>query len=287
MKRPFIAMDTNFFTELGWYTFESRAEMLAELGYDGMTFTIFETGYKPLWRQQAFDDIEKIAAIQKKTGIGVDSIYMNLDLSKSPAEGDNADIPRILSQMTSETCANLELSVCFTDNSVAKSDASADGKLLQWLEPIIPVLEKNNLHLHLYPHSGFWIERVEDSVRLKKKINHPRIHAVFCGLHWFCVDGQDIEGKLREAAPHLGSANISGMRVTGEHKQIVPLDDGQLDNSLIIGLLDKYGYKGKIALQGFGCAGDVYTHLKKSINTFRDIDTRVQNHPSWSQRFPA
>ena len=61
-----------------------------------------------------------------------------------------------------------------------------------------------------------------------------------------------------------------------------PLDEGELDNFALLGLLRKLDYHGMVGLQGYSVGGDVYTKLKRSLAVFRDMERRLDAHPAWA-----
>ena len=69
----------------------------------------------------------------------------------------------------------------------------------------------------------------------------------------------------------LGIAGVAGLLQIGG------------DNFLVMAQLKQRGYKGSIGLQGYGCGGDVYGYLARSIKTFREIEKRLEEHPEWGK----
>jgi hypothetical protein len=124
-------------------------------------------------------------------------------------------------------------------------------------------------------------------VRLVQQLDDPAVRVVFSGFHWFAVDGRDPKALLEMATPYLASANLCGSRrgpnALGMPATIEPLDSGQLDNFNLLGLLKRNGYQGPVGLQGYSIGGDPYPRLKRSIDVFRDMERRLDEHPHWAQ----
>jgi hypothetical protein len=93
------------------------------------------------------------------------------------------------------------------------------------------------------------------------------------------------------AAPFLQSVNVCGSRRgmgnDGLIASIEPLDEGELDNFVVLGLLQDLRYQGMIGVQGYSVGGDVYTKLKRSLATLRDMERRLTEHPHWPRLRPG
>jgi hypothetical protein len=68
----------------------------------------------------------------------------------------------------------------------------------------------------------------------------------------------------------------------GPPATIEPLDEGELDNFALLGLLRAIDYRGPIVLQGYGVGGDVYAVLRRSLRAYRSMAARLAMHPEWA-----
>jgi sugar phosphate isomerase/epimerase len=120
-------------------------------------------------------------------------------------------------------------------------------------------------------------------MELVRKINNPLLGVMFCGFHWYSGDNQSIDVLLADAGDKLFGANICGSKPGGMMYgyTIEPLDSGHMDNFLVMAQLKQHGYKGSVGLQGYGCGGDLYEYLSRSIKAFRAIEKRLTKHPEW------
>ena len=64
-----------------------------------------------------------------------------------------------------------------------------------------------------------------------------------------------------------------------------PVDRGEMDNFALIAALNRVGYTGSIGVLGWDYGGDIYLKLQRCLATLREIDQRLERHPSWSD-FP-
>ena len=281
MPSLIYAMDTAFYHSLGAYPFAARCEMLRELGYDAT--------YLTLWSTMAWADVPLLASVTAQYGLQVAAVYTLLDITAPPDHPGNAGILQLLE--TLEGCATVELALQAGDPPVPPSDPRGDAYAVGWLERLLLVAERRGLTLALYPHVTFWLERVVDAVRLCRALAHPALGLVFPGYHWYAVDGQQLPAQLAEAAPYLRLANLCGTRRvegrwSGMAPTIEPLDEGELDNFVVLGQLRAVGYQGMLGVQGYAVGGDVYTKLRRSLATLRDMERRLKAHPHWAHLRP-
>jgi hypothetical protein len=114
---------------------------------------------------------------------------------------------------------------------------------------------------------------------------------MFSGFHWYAVDGTHLPDLLKRAASYLRGVNLRGSRHVKSGNGSLPatielLHQGHLDNFYILGLPRNMNYEGMIGLQGYSIGGDVYTNLKESIHSYRDMLHRLHQHPHWGELRP-
>lgn len=276
MPYRLYAMDTFFYHPLGAYEFDARCEMLAELKYDAT--------YLTLWSEPAWNDLPKLRDAKRRFGLDVAAVYVSLDID----DVEGAANQRVLHLLESvEGCSNIELAITAGGKTVNPSDATADERAMALLNKLLKIAEQRRLTLLLYPHINNWLERTSDALRLCRRIQHERLGLMFCGFHWFAVDRSDVFSLLEGAKPFLRQVNLCGSRLDPDglanKATIETIDEGELDNFAILGALQRLGYNGMIGLQGYSVGGDVYSKLRRSIGTFRDMERRLERHPEWAR----
>ena len=286
MAHSVYAMDTSFYNPLGSYDFDARCEMLRELGYDATYLTLWNS--PAAWRDHAWADLARLATVQERHGLGVAAVYAWLDIAAPDDHRENAKLLPLLE--TLEGCTTIELTVTCGDPAIGRSDPAGDAAATRWLRRLLPVAERRGITLALYPHINHWLERIEDAARLCAAIDHPLLRAVFCGFHWYAVDGKDLGARLELAAPYLHLANLCGSRRLGTGggggglpATLEPLDEGELDNFAVLGALRAVGYAGPIGVQGYSVGGDAYAKLRRSLAALRDMQRRLDAHPDWAR----
>jgi sugar phosphate isomerase/epimerase len=271
-------MDTAFYHSLGSYEFEAKCEMAAELGYAGI--------YMTLWTEPAWADVPRLGEVRERYGIDVSGVYVTIEHPGDPA---NARLLELVE--TIEGCTNIELAILSAtgpdEASLENSDPAGDAAVIEALRPLLDAAERRGITISIYPHVFCWLERTEDAVRLVEKIGHPNLGIVFSGWHWYVAEGENLELRIRRAAPYITSANVCGSRRTvGEDgsvsASIEPLDEGELDNFAVLGALQAAGYDGPVLLQHYSVGGDVYGKLERSVKAFESMTRRLERHPDWA-----
>ena len=262
MKNALYAMDTYFMMADRAYPFAEQCALARELGFD--------RSYRSL-DDATWTELPDLPAIATRAGLPLSAVYACLDIDTAPAQPSSArllDAVKILpAGMT------LELGLLHGKFGEARSDPAHDAKALAWLARLLAAGEDNGVVLSLYPHFGFWQEKLGDCLRLIRAAGHPRLRATFCGYHWAVSDGAPISALIRDAAPHLHRVNLCGStpgRTTdGLPASIEPLDSGALDNAAILRALRAVGYGGDIGFQGYSIRGDPRATLARSLAAYR------------------
>jgi len=246
--------------------------MLSELGYNGIYVSL-----SPSELQNA----SKMVVTKERYGIEVTAAYGGFDIAVGKNDPKFEQVAKLFDQLP-DGC-DIELSLSCSDNSIGNSSPDGDSVAMEKLESLLRIAEDNQANVCLYPHFGAWLERIEDGARLCQKMNHPHLKVVFCGFHWYAVDGKNLARSIEDAMPYLHSVNMCGTRRGGNIAgcTIEPLDCGEMDNFALLGLLNRSGYTGRIGFQGYSIGGDVYGYLRRSILAFRDMEGRLKKHPNW------
>jgi sugar phosphate isomerase/epimerase len=274
LNLPLFPLDTWFYHSHGSYSFDAKCEMVSELGYDGICFT--------LWSEQSWADVPRFGRVRSEHGIDVLGVYAAV--AGPDDHTGRAQVLDLLHRV--EGVRNLELAVLGSSGASHHSDPAGDAPVLAMLEEFAAVAGPRGITISLYPHADCWLQTTEDAVRLVRQMDDPTIRIVFSGFHWFAVDGRDPESTIETSAPYLASANLCGSRrgpnPLGMPATIELIDSGQLDNFYLMGLLKKHGYEGPLGLQGYSIGGDPYPKLKHSIEVVRDMQRRLEEHPLWA-----
>ncbi len=252
---PFFTFD-NGMKDAAHPTIESQVEMVAELGYTGIAARIG----KDLAETVRFMDEHGLQAFPAYAGVNIDA--------EKPYGRHLTDAMDILAGR------NATLWVFIQSKKYRPSDQAADSRAVEVITKIAEMAAKKKVRVALYPHTGFWLEKVEDSVRLVRKVDMPNVGATFNLCHFLKTDNQkNLRSVLQEAMPHLFVVSINGADSGGNDWKtlIQPLGDGTFDMQAFMQTLLELGYNGPVGLQCYGIGGDAEQNLSRSIKAWRNI----------------
>ena len=134
--------------------------------------------------------------------------------------------------------------------------------------------------LLLYPHTGNWVQTIQDAVRVADKVDRPNVGVMFNLCHWLRVDkGRDYKPLLKLAMPRLWAVSLNGadeFSSKGDWSDYIqPLDKGSFDVTGFVRTLRELGYQGPIGLQCYGITGDTREHLARSMTAWRKLTERL------------
>ena len=263
---PFFAMDTAL-RDGKERSAADQAALLKELGYDG----VGTSGHPTDEFLRAFE----------RAGLKVFNTYLTLDFDSAQPGLDpklKQLIPRLKDQGTDLWIA---IHGVTRDGAQLKpSDPSGDEVVVPPLRELAELAQANGIRIAFYPHTGFWLERVEDGCRLARAVDRPNVGTTFNLCHWLKVEGnRDPKPALIEALPRLLYVSINGADA-GDTKQmdwnqlIQPLGTGSYDVAELLKSLVEIGYRGPIGFQGYGITGDSRQILGRTMQAWQQMRTR-------------
>lgn len=250
-----LCMDTH---DANKRSLEDQAKLLAELGYDG-------AGH--LWLDNVPERLETLDA----AGLKLYQIYTRVNIApeKQPYDRKLKEVLPLLKDRPTM----LALLV----GGGSPSDTAGDPRAVEVIREIADMGAPFGVRVVLYPHANDWLERVEDSVRVAKKVDRPNVGAMFNLCHWLRVDDEEnLEPLLKAAVPCLMAVSINGADraadiQAGRGKMIQPLDSGDFDVFKFMTTLKDLGYQGPVGLQCYGIPGDAREHLSRSAAAWREL----------------
>jgi len=239
-------------------TLPQQAEMLAELGFDGV-------GY-PLWLGDSLDanlrtlDEAKLPVYHLYARINVQQGVKGLDPRVSEAIGKLKGRP---------------VTICALMQGFPPGDPRGEEAAVAILRQLGDVAAEADVRISIYHHKGDWTESMLHAIKVIEKVNHPRVGVNFNLCHWLMVDGdKDYRPVLRKNAAKIFAVTINGAQIgskTWANGLIQPLDRGDFDNRELIELLREIGYRGPVGLMCYGITGDAREHLQRSIGVWKKI----------------
>jgi sugar phosphate isomerase/epimerase len=257
---PFFAMDTSTKDDKH-RTAKEQAEMLKELGYAGIAWG-------------GSDGLAELLQEADKNGLRIFAVYMGINIDPNEQKYD----PKLKDVLELLKGRNAILWLFVISKTHKPSSPQGDARAVEIIREIADTAAEHKVRVALYPHHTFWVERVEDAVRVAKKAERKNVGATFNLCHWLMVDDEkNMESLIRQAMPYLFVVTINGADSGGKDwKQLIQtLDRGSFDASKFLKALKDSGYTGPIGLQGYGIGGDVYDNLKRSMNAWRQLWQRL------------
>jgi sugar phosphate isomerase/epimerase len=242
-------------------TLPKQAELLKELGYDGV-------GH--LWLANVAERIRTLDA----AGLTLYQIQINLDLTPGKPAYDPA-LKDVLPLLKGRR-VQIDLMI----NGLKPGDPAGEARALEVLRDLSDLAKDSGTEWLLYPHAGSWLDHVGDAVRLADKVDRPNVQVMFNLCHWLRVEkSRDYRAALRMALPHLRAVSINGADNISDAGDwsgyIQPLGRGTFDVFAFLQALRELGYTGPIGLQCYGLRGDAREYLSESIKTWRDYSARL------------
>lgn len=161
---------------------------------------------------------------------------------------------------------------------VAKSSPAGDAVVVARLRELAEFAEPLGVKIALYPHTGLWLERVEDATRVAAQVDRPSVGVTFNLCHWLKVEGSERDPLpvLQAAAPRLMFVTINGAdtgdtRTMGWDRLIQPLDAGSYDVGAFLAKVRTAGFTGPIGFQGFGIKEEPREVLRRTMTAWQKL----------------
>lgn len=237
--------------------FTQQAQMLKELGYDGV-------GH--IWLDKVSERIQSLDAV----GLKLYQITISMDI----APGKQAYDPRLKEVLQLVKGRGVQFAMLM--NGMKPSDPAGDERAVRIIREVAQLGEGSGAQFLLYPHTDMWLERIEDCVRVANKVNRPDVGVMFNLCHWLRVNkDRDYATPLKAAMPRLMAVSINGAdqfdSQSGWAKYIQPLGSGDFDLPKFLRTLRDLGFHGPIGLQCYGIGGDTREHLEQSMGAWRKL----------------
>ncbi|MCP4262945.1 MAG: DUF1080 domain-containing protein [Planctomycetes bacterium] len=254
---PFFAMDTGTKDEKH-KTAKEQVEMIKELGYVGIGCT----AGKGL--SEMFEELEK-------NELRLFAVYLgaNIDTDQTKYGPELKEAIEVLKG------SNSILWLFVQSKKFKPSTVEGDTRAVEVIREISDMAAEAGLRVSLYPHTGFWLEKVEDAIRLAKKVDRKNVGVTFNLCHWLRTDDEkNMRSLIVSAMPHLFVVSINGADSGGKDwKQLIQtLDRGTFNIGRFLRTLKRAGYTGPIGFQGYGIGGDAYDNLSRTMDAWRKLN---------------
>lgn len=236
---------------------ESQAKVLAELGYDGIA-------------PSGTHGIPEMLAALDRHGLKMYGLYVGANLDADQPKYDPG-LPSAIKQLKGRT-THIWLTV--RSKKHRPSADTGDDRAVEIIRELSDLCKKSGIRIALYPHTWFYVQRVEDAVRVAKKVDRENVGVTFNLCHWLKVDGpKNLQKRIALARPYLFLVTINGADIDGTSwdRLIQPLDRGTFDNAVLLKMLQTAGYTGPVGLQCYAVPGDKVENLRRSMAAWRRL----------------
>ncbi len=254
---PFFAMDTATKDDKH-KTAKEQVDMVKELGYAGIGCTAGK-GLGDMLEELDKNDLRMFA------------VYLGANIdADQPSYG-----PELKEAIEVLKGSNSILWLFVQSKKLKPSTVEGDTRAVEVIQEISDMAAEAGLRVALYPHTGFWVEKVEDAIRVAKKVDRKNVGITFNLCHWLRTeDEKNMRSLIISAMPHLFVVSINGADSGGKDwKQLIQtLDRGTFDIGRFLRSLKRAGYTGPIGFQGYGIGGDAYDNLRCTMDAWRKLN---------------
>lgn len=252
---------------------EEQVQLLLDHGYDGM-------------EKEGLDNLEEVLSELQKNDLKLFTIYVNVDLD-NPEQPYDPQLEEVFPKIQG-TGAMPWLYV--TSKKYAPSSAEHDIVAVPVLQQIADMAQQYNIRVMLYPHMYYWVECIEDAMRVAEKVNRPNFGYTFNLCHFLAHKNK--EGKdpvstypalAKQAIPRLFAISLNGADTHAAdpdniwRSYIQPLGEGDFDTYTFLKTFVDLGFKGPVGLQCYNIQEDKALHLKKSMQTWKRYQERMSS----------
>jgi sugar phosphate isomerase/epimerase len=257
-KRPALFCFEDAFLLSPGYDFESQVKLLKNLGFDGIEL-------------EGLDNIDNKLRVLDKYGLKVFMVYVQVYIDRDVHYDE-----RLHDFIKMVRNSGVTLWLHIHSDKFGPSDQGGDSLCVRVIRELADYAADYNVGIALYPHTGFWLEKVGDSVRLTRAIDRNNVGAVFNLCHYLKSDERSsLESTLETSIPFLAAVSINGADDgdTGSmtwSRLIQPLGRGSFDVLSVLRILEANKFNGPVGLQCYDIKGDPSEFLRISMDTWNN-----------------
>lgn len=249
---------------------EEQARLLLGNGYDGM-------------EKEGLDNFDDVLNELQKNDLKLFTIYVHVDLDNPEQPYD----PRLEEVFRKIQGTGAMPWLYVTGKKYPSSSPEYDEIAIPILQKIADMARQYDTRVMLYPHMYYWVECIEDAMRVAAKVNRPNLGYTFNLCHFLAhknregVDPVQVYPALaRQTIPRLFAISINGADVHADDPDniwksyIQPLGEGNFDTYQFLKTFIDLGFKGPVGLQCYNIQEDKAVHLQKSMQSWKQYQEK-------------
>lgn len=250
---------------------EEQAELLKSLGYDGM-------------EKKGIDGLAETLEALDRHGLKLYTMYLNIDLDNEEQPYDKRlnEVFRMLEGRGTMPWFYI------TSKQHKPSSEENDAIAVPILQEIADMAHEYGIKVMIYPHVNFWVDNVEDAVRVAEKVNRRNLGITFNLCHFLANRGTKADEVfiplVEKAMPYLFAISLNGadkptedIMQSGNPWQyfIQPLGEGNYNTYRYLNAFIERGFEGPVGLQCYSIKEKKPVHLKKSMTAWKNFQEKI------------
>lgn len=250
---------------------EKQVQLVKSMGFDGM-------------EKNGLENFSETLTALDKNGLKLYTMYINVNL-------DNKEQPydKTLRDVFKKLEGRPTMPWFFITSKLYKpSSEENDAIAVPILQEIADMADEYGIRVMIYPHINFWVDNVNDAVRVAKKVNRRNLGITFNLCHFFADQGtkasESFIPTVEKAMPYLFAISLNGADIPTEdiiqskniwQHFIQPLGDGNYNTYEYLDAFISRGFKGPVGLQCYNIKEEKPVHLKRSVATWRNYQRKI------------
>jgi sugar phosphate isomerase/epimerase len=264
---PLFVFNNGISDTMTYKTPEQQVALAARMGFDGV-------------EKNKLDGFEPFYQAVKANGLKLYTLYVEVDLDNETTPFD----PRLEAVLRQLEGTQAMPWLYMTSKKYKPSSPEPDDRAVAILREIAALAGKYKLKVALYPHTWFWLESVDDAVRIAQKVDRKNVGIAFNLPHYLATryyagkdPVQNFPAYAAQARPYLFALSVNGADFpppSGDRGKIwetfiQPLGEGKYDTYGFLKTFWDLGFRGPVGLQCYNIRQDKSTHLRQSVQTYR------------------
>ncbi len=270
VKNTFFVFNNGIRDTAAYKLPESQVGLAAEIGFKSVEKNGLDN----------FDEYYK-SLIDNNMTLSTVYVQVNLDEKQNPYD------PRLEETFKTVQGSNAMIWLYVTSKTYKPSSAENDPIAVPILQEIADRALHYGINVMIYPHINFWVDNVDDAVRVAAKVNRRNLGVAFNLCHFLADQGTKAEAAflpaVEKAMPYLFAISLNGadkptdeiMRSSNVWNYLIqPLGEGNYDTYGYLKTFLDRGFTGPVGLQCFNISQEKTVFLKKSLKTWENYRQR-------------